>query len=81
MLRDQVHEPVPATAALPPQFMKEKSTMKGTDSFPIGNVADLKKAIQAFGRAKDKDAAKAHIIAMAKKLKRADLIPSSWSAK
>jgi hypothetical protein len=55
-----------------------KSTISGTDSFPIGNVADLKKAIQAFGRAGDKPAAKKHIISMAYKLKRPDLIPDNW---
>jgi hypothetical protein len=55
-----------------------KSTIAGTDSFPIGNVADLKKAIQAFGRAGDKPAARKHIISMAYKLKRPDLIPDGW---
>ena len=30
-------------------------------SFPIANVEDLKNAIQSIGRAKDPDAAKAHI--------------------
>jgi hypothetical protein len=54
------------------------STVKGTDSFPISDVASLKKAIQAFGRAGDKDAAKKHITSMAYKLKRPDLIPSNW---
>lgn len=56
------------------------STIKGTDSFPISDVASLKKAIQAFGRAGDKPAAKKHIIAMAYKLKRPDLIPSNWKS-
>lgn len=49
-------------------------------SFPIPNVAYLKKAIQAFGRAKNKPRAKAHIIASARRLGRADLIPSGWSS-
>ena len=62
------------TAAGPPG----KTTIAGTDSFPIGNVADLKNAIQAFGRAGDKPAAKKHIISMAYKLKRPDLIPDNW---
>lgn len=47
-------------------------------SFPIRNVDDLKKAIQAFGRAKDKDAAKKHIAKRARALRAANLIPSSW---
>jgi hypothetical protein len=32
----------------------------------------------AFGRAGDKAAAKKHIVSMAYKLKRPDLIPSNW---
>jgi hypothetical protein len=54
------------------------STVKGTDSFPISDVASLKRAIMAFGRAGDKAAAKKHIVSMAYKLKRPDLIPSNW---
>jgi hypothetical protein len=54
------------------------STIKGTDSFPIKDVASLKNAIQAFGRAKDPAAAKKHIMSMAFKLHRPDLIPSNW---
>jgi hypothetical protein len=47
-------------------------------SFPIPNVAYLRKAIQAFGRAKNKPKAKAHIISAAGRLGRTDLLPSSW---
>jgi len=64
----------PTTAAM-------ASTIKGTDSFPISDVASLKKAIMANGRAKDKEAARKHIISMAYKLKRPDLIPSDWRKK
>lgn len=71
-LRKAVHAGGDVTAAA-------ASTIKGTDSFPISDVASLKKAIQAFGRAKDKEAAKKHIKAMAFKLKRPDLVPSNWS--
>jgi hypothetical protein len=56
----------------------DSSTIKGTDSFPIKDVASLKDAIQAFGRAKNKVAAKKHITSMAFKLHRPDLIPSNW---
>lgn len=66
------------TAAMSTAERKGKSTISGTDSFPIGNVGDLKNAIQAFGRAGDKAAAKKHIISMAYKLKRPDLIPDGW---
>jgi hypothetical protein len=68
-LRATVHgEPVTAAAV----------TVKGSDSFPISDVASLRKAIQAFGRAGDKEAAKKHIKSMAFKLKRPDLIPAGW---
>ena len=47
-------------------------------SFPIRNVADLKNAIQAHGRAKDIAAAKKHIIKRARALGKYDLIPDEW---
>jgi hypothetical protein len=46
--------------------------------FPIENVSDLHNAIQAIGRAKNPDAAKAHIKARAKALGQEDLIPDTW---
>lgn len=48
-------------------------------SFPIVTVKDLENAISAYGRAKDKAAAKAHIIKRAKALSRTDLLPEGWS--
>ena len=48
-------------------------------SYPIRNASDLKNAIQAFGRAKNKAATKRHIIKRANALKKSDLIPSEWS--
>jgi uncharacterized membrane protein YkoI len=47
-------------------------------SYPIESVEDLKNAIQAFGRAKDKEAAKAHIMKRARALDQEDLIPENW---
>ena len=47
-------------------------------SYPIANEEDLKNAIQAYGRAKDKAKAKAHIIKRAEELELEDLIPDSW---
>lgn len=47
-------------------------------SFPIESVADLKNAVQAFGRAKDKVAAKAHIKKRAAALGSTDALPDSW---
>ena len=50
-------------------------------SFPIVTSTDLKIAIMAFGRAKNKSAAKRHIIKRAKALKKEDLIPETWGKK
>lgn len=47
-------------------------------SYPIETVADLQNAIQAYGRAKNKDATRRLIMRRAKQLKREDLIPESW---
>lgn len=47
-------------------------------SFPIRNVADLKRAIQSYGRAKDKIRAKAWIIKRARALGATDLLPEGW---
>jgi len=48
-------------------------------SYPIVNETDLKNAIQAYGRAKDKDKARAHIVKRAKSLGKEDLIPENWN--
>lgn len=48
-------------------------------SFPIANEQDLKNAISAFGRAKNKAAAKAHIIKRAKALGLTKLLPDGWT--
>ena len=50
-------------------------------SFPIVTSTDLKNAIMAFGRAKNKSAAKRHIIKRARALKKVNLIPENWSKK
>ncbi len=48
-------------------------------AYPIPDVAALKDAIQAIGRAKDPAAAKAHIRKRAKALGALNLIPEGWS--
>lgn len=50
-------------------------------SYPIKDVADLRNAIQAYGRAKDKEATKAHIIKRAMDLGAEDMIPENWVPK
>jgi len=47
-------------------------------SFPIVDEADLQNAIQAFGRAGDKEAAKKHIMKRARDLGKEDMIPENW---
>lgn len=47
-------------------------------SFPIKDKGDLKDAIHAFGRAKNKAKVKEHIIARAKALKATDELPADW---
>lgn len=49
--------------------------------FPIENTGDLKNAITASGRAKDPEAAKAHIIDRAKVLGAEAMLPESWFVK
>lgn len=50
-------------------------------SYPIKDRADLQNAIQAYGRAKDKEAAKKHIIKRAMDLGLEDMIPMNWVPK
>ena len=47
-------------------------------SYPIVTIGDLRNAISAFGRAKNKAATKRHIIKRAKALGRTDLLPENW---
>ncbi|HMM95387.1 hypothetical protein [Phycicoccus sp.] len=49
-------------------------------SFPIKNRDDLKNAISAYGRAKDKDAAKRHIMKRARELGAAWMLPEDWTS-
>lgn len=49
--------------------------------FPIRDLADLKNAIQALGRAKDKAAAQRHIIKRAHKLGLVSALPTDWNVR
>ena len=62
------------------EMAKEGMAMED-GSFPIKDVADLRNAIQAYGRAKDKEKAKAHIMKRALDLGQEDLIPENWVPK
>ena len=61
--------------------MAEEGLAMKDGSFPIRNKADLKKAIQSIGRAKDEAKAKAWIKKRAKALGCSDMIPEEWSKK
>lgn len=56
----------------------EKGYALPDGSFPIRNVAELHRAIQAFGRAKNKALAKRHIIKRARTLKALKALPEAW---
>jgi uncharacterized membrane protein YkoI len=58
--------------------MAKEGTALPDGSYPISNTDDLKNAISAFGRAKDKEAAKKHIMKRAKALGQEKLIPANW---
>jgi hypothetical protein len=62
----------------------ERSKMAGSGealpdgSFPIKDGKDLHNAVQAFGRAKDPEKAKAHIKSRAESLGMSDQLPDDW---
>lgn len=58
--------------------LAEKKEAMPDGSYPIRNVADLKRAIQAYGRAKDKEATKRWIKKRARELDATDLLPEAW---
>lgn len=49
--------------------------------YPIENEGDLKNAIRAYGRGKNKPAVKEHIMRRARALGRSDIIPDKWKGK
>lgn len=60
--------------------MAEAGTAMADGSYPIASETDLRNAVQAFGRAKDKEATKKHIMKRAKELGKETLIPANWVA-
>ena len=58
--------------------MAKDGTALADGSFPISTKEDLANAIQAFGRASDKAAAKRHIMQRANALGAESLIPATW---
>lgn len=76
-----VDEYVESFKTIPPA-KREKLAKAGKalpdGSYPIENVADLKRALSAYGRAKNKSAARRHIAKRARALGKADMIPDRW---
>ena len=60
------------------QQMAKEGMALPDGSYPIASEEDLRNAIQAFGRAKDKEAAKRHIMKRAKEMGKEKLIPANW---
>jgi len=58
--------------------MAENGDALPDGSFPIADEADLRNAIQAYGRAADKEATKEHIMKRAEELGLEDMIPDEW---
>jgi uncharacterized membrane protein YkoI len=58
--------------------MAEKGQALPDGSYPIGDEDDLENAVMAYGRAKNKAAARAHIEKRAKELGREDILPETW---
>ena len=74
-----------AEIALKRAFSEEQRTSLAKEgmampdgSYPIKSESDLRNAIQAYGRAKDKEAVKRHIMKRAKDMGKESLIPASW---
>lgn len=62
------------------QMAKHGTAMKD-GSYPISDAEDLHNAIQSFGRAKDPEATKRHIIKRARALKMISALPEKWGVK
>lgn len=60
--------------------MADKGEAMPDGSFPIANRQDLENAIRAYGRAKNKRAARRHIMKRARALGATDLIPEDWKS-
>lgn len=65
-----------------PQHKRDRASNSGAalpdGSYPIENREDLKNAIQAYGRARNKTRVKKHIIKRAKTLGLTSLLPNNW---
>ena len=80
-----IPEPEPVTASGTDKYdfktrlkmAKRGTAMKGGE-YPIADAEDLHNAVQAYGRAKDPEAVKRHIIKRARALKMISALPEKW---
>jgi hypothetical protein len=80
---DKTHLPAASLSRVTPRTRERAAKNREAmpdGSFPVRDGADLRRAIKAFGRAKDKGAAKRHIIRRARALGKTDLLPDAWKA-
>lgn len=77
--------PPPAVTAAPKTFsvdtrerLADTGDAMADGGFPITSRADLRRAIQSFGRAKDPAAVKRHIKRRARELEAENTLPDSW---
>lgn len=63
------------------EALAEEGKAMPDGSYPIVTAGDLKNAVQSYGRAKNKEEVKAHIIDRAKKLGLEDSLPEGWIEK
>ena len=61
------------------ETMAQNGTAMPDGSYPIGNENDLKNAVSAFGRSKNPEKTKLHIIKRATDLELEELIPQQWT--
>jgi hypothetical protein len=80
VLREAASAPTGNYTTAAREHLAKQGTALPDGSYPIVNVADLKNAIQAIGRAKNPVAAKAHIIKRAKALDATDALPDDWDS-
>jgi hypothetical protein len=89
ILQDNAYRRTPASAPMvnrrvfsedQRKEMAKSGTALPDGSFPIATKQDLKNAIQAIGRAKDRGRAMAHIKKRARALGMAELLPATWKS-
>lgn len=75
----ELHDYARTFSAQQRKKLAQKGHALSDGSFPIVNKADLRNAIQAYGRASNKSSAKRHIIKRARALGATNLLPESWT--